>query len=104
MDRKIGVVQIASKRGFSILRVGPESSLERYFLHVSKIRSGTATPSVGMEVVFDVSDKPIREGDLPMAIRADIILPETQPEQVPAEPNAAPVDPEPAQSGKEGAL
>jgi hypothetical protein len=103
MDRKIGVVQIASKRGFSILRVGPESSLERYFLHVSKIRSGTATPSVGMEVVFDVSDKPIREGDLPMAIRADVLLPE--PQQAPAEPTAAP-DPSPVKNddGKGGAL
>ena len=90
MDRKIGVVQIASKRGFSILRVGPESSLERYFLHVSKIRSGTATPSVGMEVVFDVSDKPIREGDLPMAIRADVLLPEPQ-----QETTAAPLEPSP---------
>jgi hypothetical protein len=68
--------------------------LERYFLHVSKIRSGTATPSVGMEVVFDVSDKPIREGDLPMAIRADILLPE---------PEQAPVDPSPVKKdGKDG--
>lgn len=76
MDRKIGVVQNWGDRGFGILRVGPESSLERYFLHVSKIRSGTATPVAGMTVIFDVSDKPVQEGQLPMAIRADIILPE----------------------------
>lgn len=78
MERKTGVVQVWSKRGFAILRVGPESSLERYFLHVSKIRSGTATPALGMIVEFEVSDKPVQEGQLPMAIRADVILPETE--------------------------
>jgi hypothetical protein len=96
MDRKIGVVQIASKRGFSILRVGPESSLERYFLHVSKIRSGTATPAVGMTVIFDVSDKPVQEGQLPQAVRADVILPE--PEQETTDTTAAPVEPSPISS------
>jgi cold shock CspA family protein len=77
MERKIGVVQVWSKRGFAILRVGPESSLERYFLHVSKIRSGTATPLPGMKVEFEVSDRPVTEGQLPMAIRADVILTDT---------------------------
>jgi cold shock CspA family protein len=99
MDRKTGVVQVASKRGFCIVRVGPESSLERYFLHVSKIRSGTATPAAGMTVVFDVSDKPVQEGQLPQAIRADVIVPEVQ-----SENTAAPVDPSPANDGKDGAL
>ena len=87
MDRKIGVVLIASNRGFCILRVGPESSLERYYLHVSKIRSGTATPSVGMEVIFDVSDKPVKDGQLPQALRADVIV-DPEPENV-----TAPVNP-----------
>jgi hypothetical protein len=78
MDRKIGVVQISSQRGFSILRVGPESSLERYYLHVSKIRSGTALPLKGMTVIFDVLDKPVKEGQLPQAVRADVILPDNE--------------------------
>jgi hypothetical protein len=85
MDRKIGVVQISSQRGFSILRVGPESSLERYYLHVSKIRSGTALPLKGMTVIFDVLDKPVKEGQLPQAIRADVILPDNElPEDTPS--------------------
>jgi hypothetical protein len=101
MDRKMGVVLIASKRGFSILRVGPESSLERYFLHVSKIRSGTATPAVGMTVIFDVGDKPVQEGQLPQAIRADVIVPEPEPG---SENTTAPVDPSPIKNddGKGG--
>jgi hypothetical protein len=100
MDRKIGVVSVVTRRGFSILRVGPESSLERYFLHISKIRSGTATPAIGMTVVFDVSDKPVPEGQLPQAIRADIIV---DPEPAVEEPAAAPIAPTPAEgAGKDG--
>jgi cold shock CspA family protein len=78
MSRKVGVVRNFGNRGFGIIRVGPESSLERYFLHVANIRSGTATPVAGMMVEFDVSDKPAKEGQLPQAIRADIILPEPE--------------------------
>jgi hypothetical protein len=99
MDRKIGVVQVESKRGFCIIRVGPESSLERYFLHVSKIRSGTATPAAGMTVIFDVGDRPVQEGQLPEAIRADVIVLEPEPENT-----ATPVDPSPVTiDGKGGA-
>jgi len=100
MDRKTGVVQNWGKRGFGILRVGPESSLERYFLHVSKIRSGTATPIAGMVVEFEVSGKPVQEGRLPMAIRADIVLPQETEEK----PTAPSVDSPVNEDGKEGAL
>jgi cold shock CspA family protein len=74
--KKQGVVRSFSKeRGFGIIRVGGEDSLERYFLHFSNIRSGTAQPPVGSVCFFEVSDKPTkREGDLPQAIRVDIIV------------------------------
>jgi cold shock CspA family protein len=77
-ERKKGVLRSWKvDRGFGIVRVGPESSLERYFLHISNIRSGTATPAVGSHVAFEVGDTQAkREGDLPQAIKADIILPE----------------------------
>jgi hypothetical protein len=102
MDRKIGVVVVGTKRGFSILRVGPETSLERYFLHVSRIRSGTAIPAVGMTVTFEVSDKPVPEGQLPQAIRADVIV-DPAPEPAVEEPAAAPIAPTPAEgAGKDG--
>jgi hypothetical protein len=86
MDRKTGIIINWGSRGFGIVRVGLESSLERYFLHVSKIRSGTATPVAGMEVVFSVSDKTVQEGQLPMAIKADIIVPD---ESIDLEPTDA---------------
>jgi hypothetical protein len=47
-----------------------------------------------MEVIFDVSSKPVEDGRLPQAVRADIILPEEM------------LDPdqfaEPKQDGKDG--
>jgi cold shock CspA family protein len=99
MERKLGVIRSwHGARGFGIIRVGPESSLEKYFLHVSNIRTGTATPEIGMAVEFEVSDKPAKEGQLAQAIRADIHL-----NQV-AAPTVAPVDPSPVNDGKEGAL
>jgi cold shock CspA family protein len=74
--RKSGVIRSwHEQRGFGIVRVGPATSLERYFLHVTAIQSGTATPEVGMVVEFDVSDKPAKEGQLRQAVRADIALP-----------------------------
>lgn len=78
-ERKCGVVCSWNKeRGFGRLRVGPESSLEQYFLHASAIRSGTATPAPGMEIYFEVDERitVIPEGKLPRAIRADIIVPD----------------------------
>jgi hypothetical protein len=64
-------------KGWGVIRVGPASSLERYFFHVSAIRSGTATPSVGMEAYFDTDDAAaVREGQLPKASRVDIIVPD----------------------------
>jgi cold shock CspA family protein len=74
MQRKIGVIRSWHEtRGFGIIRVGDRSSLERYWLHVSRIRSGTATPVPGMTVEFDVSTTaPKKDGDLWAAINADI--------------------------------
>ena len=73
--RKTGVLRSwHPQRAFGIIKVGPESSLERYFLHFRAIRSGTATPVPGMSVEFEPG--PTRkEGDLPQALRADIIIP-----------------------------
>jgi cold shock CspA family protein len=78
-ERKQGIIRTWNeKRGFGIVRVGPESSLEKYFLHVSSIRSGTASPDPGLQIFFEVSDKaPKREGDLPQAVKADIIVLDT---------------------------
>jgi cold shock CspA family protein len=75
--RKTATVILWKKdRGFGVLRVGPESSLERYFLHFSHIRTGTATPSIGMTVEFEIDElKKVDEGKLPAAIRADVIVP-----------------------------
>jgi cold shock CspA family protein len=72
-EKKIGVLRSWNEqRGFGIIRVGDQSSLEKYFLHVSQIRSGTATPSAGMTVCFDVSEKPAEKERLRKAINADI--------------------------------
>ena len=77
-ERKQGIVRTWNeKRGFGIVRVGPESSLEKYFLHVSNIRSGTGSPEPGLEIFFEVSSEaPKRDGELPKAIKADIIVPD----------------------------
>ena len=77
-NRKQGVVRSWNEqKGWGVIRVGPVSSLERYFFHVSAIRSGTATPSIGMEAYFDTDDAAdVREGQLPKAIRVDIIVPD----------------------------
>jgi len=73
-ERKQGVIRSWNEsRCFDVIRVGPPSSLERYFLHVSQIRSGTAIPSVAAVVRFEINDsKPPEEYKLPQAIRADI--------------------------------
>jgi cold shock CspA family protein len=74
--RKSGIIcKWNEQRGFGIIRVGPTNSLERFYLHISKIRSGTAEPTVGQEVFFDVADALVPDG-LPQAIRADIIVPD----------------------------
>jgi cold shock CspA family protein len=89
MERKSGVIRSwHESRGFGILRVGAESSLEKYFLHVSNIRTGTATPQVSWSVEFEVSDKPVKEGNLLQTIRAHIII--AQPKQ--SEPAQAQTD------------
>jgi cold shock CspA family protein len=77
--RKSGVIRSwRQERGFGVIRVGSPSSLEKYYLHVSKIRSGTAEPAVGMEVFFDVAEALVPDG-LPQAIRVDVIVPDEQP-------------------------
>jgi cold shock CspA family protein len=77
-NRKQGVVRSWNEqKGWGVIRVGPASSLDRYFFHVSAIRSGTATPSTGMEAYFDADDAAVvPEGQLPKAIRVDIIVPD----------------------------
>jgi cold shock CspA family protein len=63
-------------RGFGILQVGGPDSLEKYFLHTKFIRSGTARPTVGQTVHFEISPEPPRkENQLPAAIRVDIVVP-----------------------------
>ena len=72
-ERKTGIIRSwHEQRGFGVIRCGPPTSLEKYFLHVSGIRTGVATPSVGMVLTFEVADTPVEEGKLPRAIRADI--------------------------------
>lgn len=74
-EKKRGVLRSwHESRGFGVVRVGPPSSLEKYFLHVSRIVAGTACPTVGMEVLFFVSKKPTAQGQLPAAEDAEIIL------------------------------
>jgi cold shock CspA family protein len=77
-NRKQGLVRSWNEqKGWGVLCVGPTSSLDRYFFHVSAIRSGTATPVVGMEAYFDTDDAAlVREGQLPKATRVDIIVPD----------------------------
>ena len=70
--RKTGIIRSwHEQRGFGVIRVGPPTSLEKYFLHVSNIRRGSATPNVGSALTFEVSDTPVEEGKLPRALRAD---------------------------------
>jgi cold shock CspA family protein len=77
-DRKQGVVRSWNKaKGFGILRVGPDSSLELYFAHINQVRSGTATPSVGMEAYFQVDERSIGiDGKLPKATHIAFIVPD----------------------------
>jgi cold shock CspA family protein len=71
--RKQGIIRSWNEaRGFGVIRVGDETSLEKYFLHVSGIRSGTAIPKAGSCVEFEVSTREVSEGQLRQAIRADI--------------------------------
>jgi cold shock CspA family protein len=79
-DKKVGVIRSwHENRGFGIVRIGGPESLEKYFLHVSQIRSGTAMPETGMTVRFNISSKPVKDGQLPQAIDADIEVPSIQP-------------------------
>lgn len=71
MDTKqFGVLRSwVAARGFGFIAVVDEKgALAKYFLHRSKVISGT--PTVGAGVRFDVS--PVREGELPSAIAAEI--------------------------------
>jgi hypothetical protein len=72
-ERKVGtLISWKDDRGFGIVRVGPKESLERYYLHVSKIKSGTGSPTPGMLLDFRVSDAPAQEGKLAQAIDVHI--------------------------------
>lgn len=78
MGRKIGVIRSWHEtRGFGVISVG-KSGLERYFFHVSRIRSGTGFPVAGMTVEFDVNTKPPKkENDLWAAVNVDVIVDST---------------------------
>jgi hypothetical protein len=70
-ERKVGtIVHGKPQSGWWFLRVGPETSLEVYFLHASNIRSGNSC-EIGMFVEFEVS--PVIRGKKPLAINADIL-------------------------------
>lgn len=72
-EKKVGVIRSwHESRGFGIVRVGPPTSLEKYFLHVSQILSGTAIPLPGMAVRFHVCTTLPKPGQLPQATEADI--------------------------------
>lgn len=71
MDTKsFGVLRTwVAARGFGFISVVDEKgALTKYFLHRSKVISGT--PAVGAGVRFEVS--PVREGELPSAVAAEI--------------------------------
>jgi cold shock CspA family protein len=72
-SKKSGVIKSwhVEKR-FGIIRVGNEPSIERYFFPFSQITSGTPTPAAGQAVSFLVSDRPVKPGQLPVAIAVDI--------------------------------
>ena len=71
--KKKGVIRSwHAKRGFGVIRVGSEPSLERYYFHVTRIVSGTANPAVGQTVYFRISSKDPAEGQLRMAIDVDV--------------------------------
>lgn len=73
MERKRGEVVVARPdRGWWMVRVGPPSSFEIYFMHVSKIRSGTAAPELGMTVEFDVGGPGKGPRAKPDALNCDI--------------------------------
>jgi hypothetical protein len=59
-------------RGFGIVIVTRQ---ERYLLHISQIFEGPDNPPVGSTVIFDVG-KAFKEGSLPQATNAKIILPD----------------------------
>jgi hypothetical protein len=86
-SRKQGVVIVWKQdRNFGIIQVGGPASLERYFLHTRFIRSGTACPTVGQTVRFEVSpEAPRKETELRTAIRVDVIVdPSAEKAQTPA--------------------
>jgi len=70
---KVGIIRSWNVvRGYGVIQCGGYESLERYWLHVSKIRSGTAAPKRGMTVRFEVSACPVPDGHFPRAIKADV--------------------------------
>jgi cold shock CspA family protein len=74
--RKQGVITLWKQdRNFGIIQVGGPDSLEKYFMHIRFVRSGTARPVVGQTVHFEVSpEAPRKEGELVAAIRIDVVV------------------------------
>ena len=85
--RKQGVIRSwHEERGFGIV-VGSESSLDRYFLHISNVR-GTVPPAIGLQVEFDPGP-PRKQNDLPPALNVVVIESKTEvtPEVAPKSEN-----------------
>jgi|HubBroStandDraft_2_1064218.scaffolds.fasta_scaffold918331_2 cold shock CspA family protein len=74
-ERKTGSVYFWKEgRGFGFVRVGDRGSLEKYFLMSKDIRSGTAEPEIGMTLTFEIGEAARKEGELPRAVRADVVM------------------------------
>ena len=75
-DRKKGVLHSWNEsRGFGFVHVREGKNVSRFYLHVSKIRTGTLSPLVGQELEFSVSDKPVKEREQAAAIDVDVLVP-----------------------------
>src|SRR6202521_3803221 len=70
MERKSGVVEFSSGKGWYLVRVGPPSSIEIYFLRQKFIRSGIAC-DIGYEVDFSAGPA-LNNGQRPTALNADV--------------------------------
>jgi hypothetical protein len=69
--RKIGNVIYNSQKGWFLVRIGDETSLEVYFMHWRDIRSGLKC-TVGSKVSFEAAP-PRNPGQRSLAINCDII-------------------------------
>jgi len=76
--RLTGVLRTWSEtRGFGFIQVEENKNFSRFFLHVSKIRSGTLTPKPGDVVEFEVSDIAVQPGQNSPALEVDVFETDT---------------------------